>query len=169
MTRPKTTRTLDRIANMRRLIEELTKGEMSRSAMMRFLDMSEAGIRAYTNDMRDNDIIKLSRRLEAKQARNGEPAFKLMADSERIEQFLADAAKCDGRKKKPGISEAARNPMWHIHVMQYDGAYPVLSGASVMPDPWALPVEFFRSVGAGVGKHIKIAAAPSLLPCECTV
>lgn len=155
MTRTKTTRTIDRIANMRRLIAELANGDMSHRAMMRFLGMSEAGVRVYVHDMRDNDIIQFSHRLGAKQSRNGEPVFKLIADSERIEQFLADAVNCCGGKKRPSTSAivvASRDPSRHIHVMQYDGEYPVkVHRASVMPDPWALPVAFFRSVGAGRG------------------
>lgn len=145
-TRHTSTRTIDRIANMRRLIAELGKGEMARKAIERFLGMSQAGARSYAHDMLDGGIIELARRLPAAQARNGEPVYKLVADAEQIGRFLAELSQSDGRKTKAWerseVAIASRTPGRLFHLLEDDMAFQV-KVCNVIPRHTALHVAFF--------------------------
>jgi hypothetical protein len=146
MTRLNASRIASRIANMRRLIEELHKGDMLRHQVETFLGMCQSGARSYTSQMRDSDIIEVANKVSS--SRHEHPIYRLIASEDKIEQFLIDAANCDERKKK--VSRVPAGPGRRFHLLADDEFHAVkVHRGPVAPDPWALPVAFFRAGVAG--------------------
>jgi Mn-dependent DtxR family transcriptional regulator len=141
--RPARSRTLDRIAAMRRLTKLLGKGEMRRDDIAHRMKMSQSGCRKYLADLTDGAIVALSRREPVKSRHIGQPVYKLIATAEKIEQFLQDAVTVVPEDEPRKVKTT---PGRHFHIMADDTHYSVrVSRAPVAPDPFALPVEFFRS------------------------
>lgn len=145
--RPARSPTLGRIAAMRRLTKLLGKGEMRRDDIAHRMKISQSGCRKYLADLADGAIVVLSRREPTvKFGHVGQPVYKLITTAEKIEQFLKDAVTVVPEDEPRQVKTT---PGRHFHIMADDTHYAIrVSRAAVAPDPFALPVEFFRSAGA---------------------
>lgn len=147
MSRPKTTRTIDRIANMRRLLTELQTRNLSRDDIVALLGVGQSAVWEYMRSL--GALVEI-----IPSGSNVQRSYHLTASPEDIEAFLVSLTAPKPRKTRAcrasRLAALMLDPARHIHVMPDDEAYPLkLHRGPVMPDPWALPRPFFRSVGAG--------------------
>lgn len=155
MTRPNASRTIDRIANMRRLIAELHKGDMPRNDMLAFLGLARSTVRSMLDDLTAGEVVARVGRLDTYPGSIGVPVYRLTGDSEKVERCLANIEQGGGRRQGVSRDQAAilaRDPARHVHVMRDDEPFRVrICRAAVMPDPWALPRPFFGVAGRAAG------------------
>lgn len=145
--RPARSRTLGRIAAMRRLTDILKNGEMLGDEIRIAMNISGSCCRKYIADLIDGAIVQMSRRAPpARFGYLGQPIYRLIATADQIEQFLKDAVTV---VPKVEPDQVKATPGRRVHIMADDGPFTVkLNWAPVAPDPLALPVEFFKSVRA---------------------
>jgi len=136
--RPPRSRTRDRIAAMRRLVEKLAIGEMPGDEISRSLKLSPSCCRKYLVDLIDGGIVDLARREpRSKLGRLGQPVYKLVASQQKIERFFEDAlvVKPDSEPKvdlRTMLAGAGR----HFHILADDTQYAIrVSCAPAMRDP----------------------------------
>jgi hypothetical protein len=127
-------RTLARLAAMRRLVDMLRAGEMSRDAICEKMRISPSGCRKYVNAMIDGRIAEISISLPSKgNAISGQSVYRLTGSEAQIDQFFRDELAA-GR---------------HFHILADDRPWQTkFSRGTVACDPLALPREFFRPMEA---------------------
>lgn len=129
--------------NMRILIAELQKREMPHYEIGYMLGKSPSALRKYINVLAP--VIGIVR------YEGNVPVYRITADDESLDKFVGGLG-CALKVATPEPAYATVGPGRRFHIMADDAPYAVrINLASVTPDPWALPVEFFRSVGAGRG------------------
>jgi hypothetical protein len=140
-------RTMERVARLRRLIERLRDGEMTRDGAAEHLDMEDNAIRPYLAELVEGRMVST----RWQDGVYGRPVYTLIATPEQVEQFLGAAALAPRRQEfKPSVSQmaVALQGGRHVHLMQDDVPFMgKLPSQTVKPDPYALPTEFFRSRG----------------------
>jgi hypothetical protein len=141
-------RTLARLAAMRRLVDMLRAGEMSRDAICEKMRISPAGCRKYVNAMIDGRIAEISTNLPSQgNAVMGQSVYRLIGSEAQIDQFFRDELADKVKRTKPRQIEAATGR--HFHILADDRPWQTkFSRGTVARDPLALPLEFFRPMEA---------------------
>jgi hypothetical protein len=147
--RPVTQRTIERVANLRRLVDMLRQGELMRDDAAAPLQIEVRTARAYFDELAGQGLIEVARREMRCNNLLGKPIYRLAASDERIEAFLCAAERGEHTRQRCGptrsLALAQATPGRRIHIMQDDAPFfGKLLDLQVKADPFALPAAFFR-------------------------
>jgi transcription initiation factor IIE alpha subunit len=128
---------------MRRVTEILADGEMQFDRIRLKMQISDSGCRKYLYDLQDGGIVEMMGRAPSKTKLPGQPIYKLVADAEKIDEYLDSAA---GITRKPKKVDRFAGRFFHILA---DDAHFAIKVLNVLPTHDPLHAAFWAGrVGA---------------------
>lgn len=159
-------RTTQRIDNMKRLVEELSRRLMTPTDIGQFLEFSPSGVRKYLADLREACIVEA----QTTDFQTDQLNYGLIEDKTMVDAYLAslDTIRigAPSRRMKSNVDLALRDKSRSFHLLRDDAYYSVrVSKAQVAPDPLALHRDFFKASDASLPATVRgepvVPAAPT--------
>lgn len=145
MTKPN--QQLVRVENMRCLVSEFRKRELTKADIRQMFSFSDSGVRSYIFELEDAHVIEIARRVKNSPRSVGNAVYTMTSDQEVIERFLAKLGTKPPKSErdKRGHGEIATgNPSRHIYAALDGTVVRVPKIAPAQPDPLALAPDFFK-------------------------
>jgi biotin operon repressor len=115
--------------NVTAIIGALRNGPMLRADLRNVIDMSESGVNKYILMLRADGVIEVDRFVNATRSSPGHPMFRLVRDTERVDDYLRAVAAGSALREKP------KQPN-RIHRLDTGSFHPgALSMCIPAPDP----------------------------------
>lgn len=141
-----TAATTQKSSNIKRIIEALCMGEMTRQTISELLSMSPSGTRKYIADLKREHVMVTVRQDGATSWHNGHDVYRLNPDVDVIDSFLAKLEAGTVPKSPAKRGENAAEVRSGLHICSDDMAFSVKVSGFKIPAPDPVLAHFFGRV-----------------------
>jgi hypothetical protein len=138
-----TAATRHRDARLRMILGALRDGPMRRDALRDLLGVSRSGINRYLAILRAAEVIEVERDLWPTCTSPGHLVFRLIANGERVDDYLRVIALPPPPPPQPSCIVPPDDPACRIHRLPDDSRWPLLSSKGRFPAPDPVLAAFY--------------------------